>query len=79
MTNAQLEELWVLEAREPVRQVQLPAQLLAVALRSAGSTVSSALIERARLEAQVLYEGDVIDAWELQRRIEELDAFDTDR
>lgn len=71
----ELEALWRLAPAAPPR-TQLSARLLAMALDLAGVQPSTALVERARFDVELLYAGGAIDVWEYLRTLDDLDELD---
>ena len=75
MTREELEALWSLPPARPPTP-RLPIHVLIAAVRAAGAEPSDTLLdllEQARLETQIFYDGDAIDTNEYLRRLEEFD------
>lgn len=72
-----LEALWRRPAVMPDRTPQLGAYLLGGLMLAGGlGPPARWVIERARRENEILFQGDVIDVWELHERRDEIDAWE---
>lgn len=71
----ELEALWALPPAAPRRR-GLSAAMLAQVLATAGGRPWPRLLERARVDLALLYEGGAIDVWEYHRERDELDELE---
>jgi hypothetical protein len=72
---ARLEAVWRLDAAPP-SPPRLPGTLMVKALHLIGLTPSLATVARARLELELLHDGDALDDADYARELEALDGLE---